>query len=321
MIKSVCEICKSNLFKKIKYKNALKHDLFSKREIHNCLNCGFGKIFPKVSDSDLNYYYENIYRSKNSPMYIDFDNLILNKQIVDYRSLSQFHLGHQFLNRKNNYNFLDIGPGYGTSFLTAVQYFNKIKLHAIENNAKAINFYKRTFKDIKIFKNLEDIDYSIDIILMSHSLEHFDIKELTSLFKKLYDVLSKDGILIIEIPHENHLDKLYKPTNHTPHLSFFTIESLKKLILKTKFELCFINTLGPNISIEKETKKQEKNKIIKIKSYFNSIIKKIIIILGLYDMITKLYFLLSSKKTIFKDENFKYGGNRSLIRLILKRNN
>ena len=38
-------------------------------------------------------------------------------------------------------------------------------------------------------------------------------------------------------------------------------------------------------------------------------------------MITKLYFLLSSKKTIFKDENFKYGGNRSLIRLILKRNN
>jgi hypothetical protein len=141
------------------------------------------------------------------------------------------------------------------------------------------------------------------------------------LFKKLYDVLSEDGILIIEIPHENHLDKLYKPTNHTPHLSFFTIESLKKLILKTKFELCYINTLGSNISIDKETKKQEKNKIIKIKSYFNSIIKKIIIILGLYDMITKLYFLLSSKKTIFKDKNFKYGGNRSLIRLILKRNN
>ena len=73
--------------------------------------------------------------------------------------------------------------------MTAVQYFNKIKLHAIENN-------------------LEDIGYSIDIILMSHSLEHFDIKELTGLFKKLYDVLSEDGILIVQIPNQNHLDKL-----------------------------------------------------------------------------------------------------------------
>lgn len=321
MKKLSCVICKSNYFKKIKYKNSIKHDLFFKKEIHVCLDCGFGKIFPKVNNEDLNYYYEKIYRSTNSPFHIDFDNLVLSKEIIDYRSLSQLYLGHQFLNKKNNYNFLDIGPGHGISFMTADQYFDKVNLHGLEINSKAIKFFKKTFKNIKIFKNLEEINNSMDIILMSHSLEHFDSDVFNNLFETLYKILSKNGILIIEVPNDNHLDKLFKPTNHSPHLSFFSIENLKKLILKTKFELCYINTLGNNISGEKETKHQEKKITKEINFFLYLSIKKFIVFLGLFDLLMKIYFLFSSRKSFFNDNNFKYGGNRNLIRLILKKSN
>ena len=57
-------------------------------------------------------------------------------------------------------------------------------------------------------------------------------------------MLVDDGIVIIEVPHEMGYENR---VNDTPHISFFSPESLKKLANKyeNEFELCFIDTVGP----------------------------------------------------------------------------
>ena len=161
----------------------------------------------------------------------------------------------------------------------------------------------------------------MDIILMSHSLEHFDIDEFNNLFLNIHRVLVDDGIVIIEVPHELGYENR---VNDTPHISFFSPESLKKLVGKyeSEFELCFIDTVGPLLSEANKSKikfyKNINHNKVNLISQLKSLIKKIVLNFGLYD------FYRMSKHMVKIDEffsasDFKYGGDRANIRCVLKK--
>lgn len=331
MCGEICKICGSSLSKKIDYLDKFNHTLFKNRIIWVCQNCGFGEIWPKIDKDFLSKFYANYYyRSEESVMHIDFKNLNINENLLDFRSLSQLFLAYQYLSNKEKYFFLDIGAGSGFSFVSAKKMFKNVRLFAVEANNDAKMFYIRNFTGISVVDNLNMLKEKMDIILMSHSLEHFDINDIPNLFCDMYNVLSENGIVIIEVPHVDLRNEFVVKArlNDTPHLSFFSLESLKVLVEKSKFELCFINTAGESNDIA-----FGKNAIMKRRKIYGAhrkisknvikSLKKILKFFGvyhsIYNILHKINGSLNRRNDFYDNSNFRYGGNRDLIRCVLRK--
>ena len=161
-------------------------------------------------------------------------------------SLSQFLLS-PISCTKRKYQILDVGAGLGRSFISAKELpADKFIFYAIEQDAAAINYYSRFLPGINICQDFSGFNGTLDLIIMSHSLEHFDITDMPKLLSNIHNALSNDGIVMIEVPHADLRRSYYKEIRFkdTPHLSFFSVDSLKKLVLTHGFDVCFLDTAG-----------------------------------------------------------------------------
>lgn len=122
---------------------------FEGLKLKYCEQCGFGFVDPVLSNEEVNNYYSQIYRAKNSPFYFNFnvnEDIRLSKsyQYGDERSFSQLVLARSFVNFNNNDIFLDIGPGKGGSFTMAKLILPSPKLFAIELTDGASKFLAKS---------------------------------------------------------------------------------------------------------------------------------------------------------------------------------
>jgi len=317
-----CAICGSQELRRINYKNTWS-DLFKNKFILVCDKCGFGCIDPKIDANAILDFYKDVYRGKGSPHYVDFSKQKPSKAFNRARSISQLLLGAQYLEHKSKYNFLDIGSGLGKSFISANEILHgNVNLYTIEQDKNAKIYYQHYFKSLVILDDFSELDDDMDIILMSHSLEHFDIKDMRGLFLQVHQVLAENGIMIIEVPHADFRDKNYEDNRpkDVPHLSFFSLESLRMLVESFDFELCFIDTAGVLINDMLFSES-----IVKKKG-FKSMLKEIFKKMGIYGCLAKLksnIFLKSSsiskRDEFYKDENFQYKGDRAVLRCVLRK--
>ena len=312
VLRKICQVCGNNLLGETAYIDKFEYNLFKNKKIVICQNCGFGQIQTQIEKSDLIEFYENFYRSKKSRTPINFKSAKLNHKRLDYRSVSQILLGSQYLNYQHVYKFLDIGAGLGSSFISAKKILKNVKIFVIEANTDAKEFYKKNFDDITIIDSLKDVKEKMDIVLMSHTVEHINFSDVEDLFRDLYGNLEDNGILIIEVPHADLRDKLFinNRYNDTPHLNFFSLESLKMFVKKTEFEICYVNTVG-----QLQTEKYKG----KSKGFLRNSVRKMAIRLGLNKSIQSAYTKWTYRYDFYDNLNFKYGGNRDLLRCILKK--
>ncbi len=327
----LCHICTSDKIDKIAYLDKFNHSLFQNKKIILCKKCGFGQIAPPIDSSSLSDFYENYYRSPDSVMHIDFKKTRLSREVIDYRSISQLLLGAQYMPSKSKYCFLDIGAGVGQSFFTAQNMLTDVRLFAVEASKVAKQFYIKNIDGIEVFSKISDIKEKIDIILMSHSLEHFNIKDMEKLFCDLYKVLAEDGIVIIEVPHVDlrNNEVINTRFNDTPHLSFFSVPSLENLIERFKFDICYINTVGQlqrkassgdaNLGRERYFKRYKNKKFLTATGLLKQSIKKVFITLGMYDFFYKVLVCWKNDNAFYSHFDFKYGGDRDGIRCVLRR--
>tara|TARA_B100000315_G_C14587503_1_gene593872 strand:+ start:3307 stop:4284 length:978 start_codon:yes stop_codon:yes gene_type:complete len=316
-----CQICHSNIFFDTSYLDTYGHTLFQDKQMIVCQGCGFGQIYPKIEKHDLNEFYENYWRSSKSPAVLNFKEWALSKNVLDSRSISQLLLGTQYLVNKESYSFMDIGPGIGWSFISAKKILDNVRLFTIELCREATAYYAKNLDNITIFNSLGDVKEDMDVVLMSHSLEHFDIDDIDDLFFNIHGLLAENGVFVIEVPNEMPMKHI---NNHTPHLCFFTLESLKKLFNKfeDKFELCFVDTVGMLIAdaLNMSERKLESAKLDKSNSFvwLRTFVKKNIVKLGLYGFF-RLFKQIKNIDKFFNTSDFKYGGERVAIRCILKK--
>ena len=314
-----CQVCAGNLISEANYLDTYGHTLFQDKMMLVCQECGFGQMYPEIEKNNLNDFYANFWRSEKSPAFLDFKEWALSKNVLDPRSLSQLLLGAQYLKNKQEYSFLDIGPGIGWSFISAQHILGNVKLFAIELCREAKEYYSKNLDKITIVNNFGELGDKMDIVLMSHSLEHFSINDIDDLFVDIHNILADNGILIIEVPNEM---KMPYRNNHTPHLSFFSLESLRKLADKFehKFGLCFIDTADMLLSEDSKMselsfKSNTRGKFI---TRVRSFVKKAIVASGLYGPF-RLIKQIKNIDKIFNASGFKYGGDRAMIRCVLRK--
>ncbi|MDG6218105.1 MAG: class I SAM-dependent methyltransferase [Candidatus Thermoplasmatota archaeon] len=135
-----------------------------------------------------------------------------------------------------NGKHLDIGCGNGALLRQFHDQFPEWTLFAIELNDK----YKDIVESIPcvqkmyVSDNLEHIEAPFDCITMVHVLEH--ILNPRSYLKKVHNILSPEGILIIEVPNfiKNPYDLII-----VDHCTHFDINSLESLLKVTGFEVIY----------------------------------------------------------------------------------
>lgn len=301
---------------------------FSEMQVCFCWDCGFGYSIPEVEGNLLDKFYSIQYRFKGSIHFIDFPRLTKPKTSQCKVGIEHLLLARNFTKVESGDNFLDIGPGPGWHFPAALSLLENPNLFAIEYNQMAADSYSRLY-GAKSFSDFEGIKKELSsnhfkFIVSSHSLEHFSFSGLKVLLNEVHHLLLSDGVFLIEVPHADMRIHLKIRSGDTPHLLFFTIESLRSILIDSGFEVVFIETTGQLTALEANPNEDIKHEI----NDFNSLISFIYSKFPLWFKTSKfklnvknlfIYLSNSSTKISLTKLKVNYGGDRHSIRVIAKK--
>lgn len=142
-------------------------------------------------------------------------------------------------------DYLEIGPGRGITLYHANQLFRKtlgvepsIDFTNLLVNELQLNIVHKTFEDfISGYKD------QVNVVSMFHVLEH--MYDPYDCLTKIRGILKKDGLLVIEVPN------ILKPFKNLDsyflrfvHLFNFSPLTLKTLLIKSGFEVVYVNEGG-----------------------------------------------------------------------------
>ena len=155
---------------------------------------------------------------------------------------------------------------------------------------------------------------------------NYEPQDINLLIKKLYEtnffsnikIKLSDGVLIIEVPNDKNNSNYLNGKNHIPHLSFFSIKSLKKLLIDNGFNIDFISTA-------RKKRKFINHQLLndsKLKSNFRSL-KPIYFLYSFfrYGVLQDLlsiwnYYMNNNISHFLNSPDFTYGADRMIIRSI-----
>lgn len=248
------------------------------------------------------------------------------------RFISQLILSAQYLDLSKISNFLDVGVNNGESFHSIKKMGCNPKCYAIEINEEYKSNIQESIHEVLFSKDeylALDKKYHnfFDLIFLSHTLEHFNANQLSKILSNLFTYLTDDGILMIEVPNDDFRKFDPELLNQSPHLSFFSKQSLEILLKKYGFEILYINTVGM---------KKNDNLIIEnlndINTNFIKLFFKRIRIINIIYQYVKNYFIKwikinykyytkSHGRELISSLEFIYGTDRDGIRLCARKDN
>jgi len=287
-------------------------DVFKDQVVTYCPLCGFGYAIPEIAPETMNDFYTKIYRAEDSPVATNFPSLSM-PLAYDYRSMAQLILARHFVQFESGDAFLDIGPGWGGGFFSAQQVLINPKLYAVELGEGAASAYRRLYS-VQTFRSLEEFAAQgcrPKIILSSHSLEHFQVDELPGFLGAIRKLLAPDGVLIIEVPHVDF--RIHKEVRgfDSPHMLFFSKESLGRVLSESGYEVIFLNTCAAKYqTLGFGT--QRPQSIVEIAKIFLSRMPRVRAIA------IRLYQKLRIKRIDLRRGEFSYGGNRDCLRVVAR---
>ena len=67
------------------------------------------------------------------------------------------------------------------------------------------------------FNSLDEVNEVFDVVGMFELIEHLSYEQVGELFRRAYDILSPDGILLISTPNPSHAARYFSDVSHTQH--------------------------------------------------------------------------------------------------------
>ena len=252
-----CLICKKNQDVKFHkdYLFEIKEDkkYFKDVKIYRCDECDFCFVSPMPSNKDLNYFYENIYRSDGRPPYLVSENYEdQKKHYLEDKNLSYLLYLTSLIDVRKIKNLYDFGGGDGDLGFALKKRFPHLNLSCTEGDTYCDQIL--TDRGYTNYKNLDDINKKIDLIVTTHSMEH--LPDINSIFEKFSEILNPKGYIFFEVPN---CPKEYwqgRPYDG-PHLLFYTKKSIEKLAEKHGYDL--INFSFSAYSFKKDHKYQRES--------------------------------------------------------------
>lgn len=207
-----------------------------------CLRCGQGRVEDLPHTQELDAYY-------SSPAYLAAYHKADQCAILDENA--QQLIADRLVNIRRHLpageRLLDVGASRGY-FLQQARALGW-KVAGIEIDATAIEFAETNFSLQLLRGTLETISLSresFDCVHLSHVLEH--LRDPVESINRLRDALRGDGLLVIEVPYE--FGDLFtrfrsavlrrRPQPYavpSPHLHFFTLKTLCRLLRNLGFEI------------------------------------------------------------------------------------
>ena len=235
----VCPICSQNA--ELSHKYDAIGSIFEEKKILKCKHCEY-HFCSEIGVDILNTYYESNYdqndysRSKEFPLPKEYFKQRSNQFKPD-RSDVHVRSAKKHLGNHSPVSILDCGAGLGTTLNIAKNTFPNAELHAFENDLLAKQYLKyigvnQHSGSLLDFLNQNDLRF--DFIICSHFLEHVAPSAIHELTELLIKSLSDQGILLIEVPNDNWFRYPHKIHNLPPHVSFFSIKSLKHAFINLK---------------------------------------------------------------------------------------
>ena len=240
LYKRSCPNCKSNKYyfflRSKDYRFGKDNKVFT---IVKCKDCGLMYLNPIFLESDLSKFY-------GVDFYFGYGNF-LNKITKIISSITVHPFIKKLKKYKKNGRILDVGCGKGGLVLSFLKY--RYDAYGLEINKDAKQFIEAKLKKRIIFSGLENANFekkSFDVITAIHVLEH--VYDLESFLIQIKANLKDDGVFYVRVPNNDFFEykffKKYAFNLEVPrHLSFFTKESLKKVLENAGFnEITFVKS-------------------------------------------------------------------------------
>ncbi len=239
---------------------------FKDVKIYRCDECDFCFVSPMPSNKDLNYFYENIYRSDGRPPYLVSENYEdQKKHYLEDKNLSYLLYLTSLIDVRKIKNLYDFGGGDGDLGYALKKKFPQLNLSCTEGDTYCEKIL--TDRGYTNYKNLNDINKKFDLIVTTHSMEH--LPDINSIFEKFSEILNPKGYIFFEVPNCSKEYWQGRPYDG-PHLLFYTKKSIEMLAKKHGYD--FINFSFSAYSFKRDHKNQRESQnsyYKRIKSIFS----------------------------------------------------
>lgn len=207
-------------------------------DLYQCRDCSFLFTQGVPVEKEIGKYYETPDYISHSDTKKGLMNGIYHK-VRTYMLQKKAQLVSQ-ASGKSTGRILDIGTGTGYFSHTMQQ--KGWNVSAIEKSAQARTFAKKNFNlDVKDESGLQEFTpASFDVITLWHVIEH--LENLNDTWKRLHELLSEKGTLIIAVPNCGSYDaqkyKEFWAAYDVPrHLWHFNPDTMKRFCEKHNFEM------------------------------------------------------------------------------------
>jgi len=233
---SNCPVCGSSKIKFKFFKNGFN---FVK-----CQKCNLIFVNPRPTADFLKKYYSE------GATYRYMQNVILHRTAkfrIQIILKPKLKIVNRFF-KKNKNKLLDIGCASG-HFLNLARKVGW-DCYGVEPSRDAVEFLKKNFSNVKVFNTtIEELESKtkFDVITCWEVIEH--VLDPLGIFKKIYSLLSKKGMLVLSVPNSEGFDMLIlkelADANTAPnHLNFFNPKAITLALKGAGFKKVEVLTPG-----------------------------------------------------------------------------
>lgn len=317
-----CPVCNGHFSQNLPYLNKAYQRIpeLQSLEIVVCDDCGLGIAYPEKSWTAMQRYYKSLYRASCS-VHRNVTRPLFSEYSVSSHALSQWLLLRTFRSFDSDDSFCDIGPGGGATFQTARFLGLNMRMFAYEPDEFSIPYLHRLgveVYELSFNPQIELPPVKLSAIIMSHVLEHFSATDSIAVLKTVRGILLDDGVFLCEVPNTPMLTFGKQRIDDTPHLTFWSIEALKRALVLAGLRPLYISTAGEKY---KDWWDRAKLSTFSKNTGFRNILKKSLLKYNsqiFLRSIDRIRYILQGKTPYnhLYSADFDYGKDRVYIRAI-----
>lgn len=259
LIPHICPVCSSLKAEFIRHFHG-RHSIFTDLSLVRCGACHLVYANPLPNKYDLDGYNSSYFHLAHGGQSNNKIDLAFFSGVARLRA--SFIRSYLRRKRINIFDLLEIGPGAGFFAKNWLSFSPKTRYFAIESDKSCYGALEGIGVKILDFKNPNFGKDRVDLIVMSHVLEH--VSDPFNFLSEMTQGLCSGGALFIEVPCQDWVHK----SEDEPHLLFFEKTSMEHLLKRLGFVDIEMGYFGleidklKNKSFLKKTLGRIRNKLI-----------------------------------------------------------